>query len=90
MNMKTRTELTVAGRDYATAYAAHYAAHDLPTALKLYLEVIASHPGTRDAFNARSQARNIIRATVPEKELMDAHVALAFTHFEQKRNSNPA
>lgn len=90
MNMKTRTELTVAGRDYAAAYAAHYAAHDLPTALKLYLEVIASHPGTRDAFNARSQARNIIRATVPEKELMNAHVELALTHFEQKRNSNPA
>ena len=33
--MKTETELTEAGRDYAAAYAAHYTDHDLPKALQL-------------------------------------------------------
>jgi hypothetical protein len=41
--MKDNTELTEAGRQYATAYAAHYAGRDLPVALQLYLKVMASH-----------------------------------------------
>lgn len=79
--MKTETELTEAGRDYAAAYAAHYTDHDLPTALQLYLKVVSSCPGTKEAGYARAQAQNIINATVPDQELLDAQVELAVVHF---------
>ena len=80
-NMKAITELTESARDYATAYAAHYTDHDLPTALQLYLKVMASHPGTKEAGYARAQAQNIINATVPDQELLEAQVELAVAHF---------
>jgi len=79
--METETELTEASRDYAAAYAAHYTDHDLPTALQLYLKVVSSHPGTKEAGYARAQAQNIINATVPDQELLDAQVELAVVHF---------
>jgi hypothetical protein len=80
-NMKAVTELTEAGRDYAAAYAAHYTGHDLPEALQLYLMVVSSHPGTKEAGYARAQAQNIINATVPDQELLDVQVELAVAHF---------
>jgi len=80
-NMEAVTELIEAGRDYASAYAAHYTDHDLPTALQLYLKVVSSHPGTKEAGYARAQAQNIINATVPDQELLDAQVELAVVHF---------
>lgn len=79
--MSTATELTEAGRDYAAAYAAHYTDHNLPKALQLYLKVISAHPGTKEAGYARSQAQNIINATVPDQELLDAQVKLAVDRF---------
>ena len=78
--MKTEKELTEAGREYAAAYAAHYTDRDLPTALQLYLKVVSSHPGTKEAGYARAQAQNIINATVPDQELLDAQVELAVAH----------
>ena len=80
-NMSIATELTETGRDYAAAYAAHYTGHDLPEALKLYLKVMSAHPGTKEAGYARAQAQNIINATVPDRELLDAQVELALAHF---------
>jgi hypothetical protein len=82
--MKAVTELTEAGRDYAAAYGAHYTDHDLPRALQLYLKVISAHPGTKEAGYARSQAQNIINATVPDRELLDAQVELAVAHFGRR------
>jgi hypothetical protein len=79
--MSTATESTEAGRDYATAYAAHYSDHDLPRALQLYLKVVSDHPDTKEAGYARLQAQNIINATVPDQELLDAQVELAVAHF---------
>ena len=79
--MSTATELTEAGRDYAAAYAGHYTDRDLPKALQLYLKVISAHPGTKEAGYARSQAQNIINATVPDQELLDAQVKLAVDRF---------
>ncbi len=81
--MSTATELTEAGRDYAAAYAAHYTGRELPAALQLYLKVMGSHPGTKQAGYARSQAQNIINATVPDSELLGAQVELALAHFGQ-------
>ena len=80
-NMSIATELTEAGRSYAAAYAAHYTDHDLPTALQLYLKVLSAHANTPEAGYARSQAQNIINATVPDQELLDAQVKLAVDHF---------
>ena len=79
--MSTANKRTEAGRDYAAAYAAHNTDHDLPTALQLYLKVISAHPGTKEAGYSRSQAQNIINATVPDQELLDAQVKLAVDHF---------
>ena len=80
-NMSIAPESTEAGRDYAAAYAAHYTGRDLPTSLQLYLKVMSSHPGTKESGYARAQAQNIINATVPDQELLDAQVALAVAHF---------
>jgi len=79
--MSIATELTEAGRDYAAAYAAHYSDHDLPAALELYLKVMSAHPSAKEAGYARSQAQNIINATVPDQELLDAQVKLAVDRF---------
>lgn len=81
MNMSIATELTETGRDYAAAYTAHYTEQDLPRALQLYLKVISAHAGTKEAGYARAQAQNIINATVPDCELLDAQVELALAHF---------
>jgi hypothetical protein len=83
-DMKKDIELTEAGRQYAAAYAAHYAGRDLPVALQLYLKVMASHPGTQEAGYSRAQIQNIINAVVPEQELLDAQVQLAVAHFEHE------
>ena len=81
--MSIATERTKAGRDYAAAHAAQYTDHDLPTAPQLYLKVISAHVGTEEAGDARSQVQNIITATVPDQELLDAQVKLAVVRFAQ-------
>lgn len=80
--MRNRTELTEANRQYATAYAAHSTEHDLPAAMRLYKQVMASHPNDPEAEYSRVQCRNIINAAVPKQELLDAQMELAPTHFE--------
>lgn len=85
--MKALTKPTESARDYAAAYATHYTDHHLPAASQLYLKVMASHPGTKEAGYARAQAKNIINASVPDQELLDAQVALAVEHCAE---DNPA
>jgi hypothetical protein len=82
--MRNNTNFTEAGGQYAAAYAAHYTRHDLPAALKLYTDVMASHPGTREADDSRMQVQNIIKAVVPKQELLDAQIELALGHFERE------
>ena len=72
---------TEAARQYAVAYAAHYTERDLPGALRLYVNVIASHPNEQEADFSRSQVQNIVNAVVPKQELFDAQVNLAAAHF---------
>jgi hypothetical protein len=72
---------TEASRQYAAAYAAHYTERDLPGALQLYVNVIASHPDEQEADFSRAQVQNIVNAVVPKQELFDAQVNLAATHF---------
>ena len=75
-------ELTEAGRQYATAYAAHYKGHDLPAALQLYMNVMASHPDAQEAGYSGAQVQNIVNAVVPKQELLNAQMELARAHFE--------
>ncbi len=80
--MRNVTERTEANRQYAAAYAAHYTGHDLPSALRLYKEVMASNPSDPEAEYSRVQIQNIVNAVVPKQELLDAQMELALTHFE--------
>jgi ethanolamine utilization protein EutM len=54
---------------------------DLPGALQLYVNVIASHPDEQEADFSRAQVQNIVNAVVPKQELFDAQVNLAAAHF---------
>ena len=72
---------TGAAQQYATAYAAHYTARDLPGALRLYVNMIASYPEQQEATFSRAQVQNIVNAVVPKQELFDAQVNLAAAHF---------
>ncbi len=79
--MRNQPETTDAGRQYAAAYAAHYTERDLPGALRLYVNLIASHPDGQEATFSRWQVQNIVNAVVPKQELFDAQVNLAAAHF---------
>jgi len=80
--MRNDTELTEAGREYAAAYAAQYKERDLAVALQLYRQVLASHPGAREAGYSCMQVQNIVNAVVPKQELLDAQMGLAIAHLE--------
>ena len=82
--MRNDTRLTEAGRKYAAAYAAHYSGRDLPAALQLYMKLMASHPGAREATDSRAQIQNIVNAVVPKQELLDAQIELALAHLEHE------
>lgn len=79
--MSNEIRPTEAALQYAAAYAAHYTERDLPGALRLYVNVIASHPNEREANFSRVQVQNIVNAVVPKQELFDAQVNLAAAHF---------
>lgn len=79
--MRNQAETTEAGREYAAAYAVHYTERDLPGALRLYVNVIASHPDEEEADFSRAQVQNIVNTVVPKQELFDAQVNLAAAHF---------
>ncbi len=80
--MRNKTEHTEANRQYAAAYAAHYTEHDLPAAMQLYKQIVASHPSDPEAEYSRVQIQNIVNAVVPKQELFDAQMDLALSHFE--------
>jgi hypothetical protein len=80
-DMGNDTDPTEAAQQYAAAYAAHYTQGDLPLALQLYQQVMASHPSTPQAGYAAMQVRNIVNAVVPKQELLDAQIELALAHL---------
>lgn len=80
--MRNETPLTEAGRRYASAHEAHYGAKNLREALELYKGVMAAYPETRESADSRSQIQNIVKAVVPQQELLDVEVDLALTHLE--------
>ena len=82
--MRNNTEHTEANRQYATAYAAHYTEHDLLAAMRLYKQVMASHPSDPEAEYSRVQIQNIVNTVVPSQELLDTQIELALAHLEHK------
>lgn len=80
--MKNESKLTEASRQYAAAYAAHYAARDLPLALHCYQKLMASHPDAPEADYSRMQVHNIVNAVVPKQELLDAEMELVLAHLD--------
>ena len=82
--MRNDIEFTETGRQYATAYAAHYTERNLPVALQLYRKVIASHPTACEAEYSRTQVRDIVNTVVPKQELLDAQIELALAHLEHE------
>ena len=76
------TGINEAGRLYATAYAAHYAAKDLRGAFELYRSLMATHPDTPEAGYSQSQILNIANAVVPKQKILDAQVELALAYLE--------
>jgi hypothetical protein len=81
--MKKKTELTAAGRQYATAYEAHYTTKNLHEALELYNGIMTEYPNTKEAEYSRSQIQNIVNAVVPKQELCDAQLGLALSHTSE-------
>lgn len=80
--MQNVTELTSAGRQYEAAYAAHYSARELPLALRLYKAILDGHPSAIEAEHSRMQIRNIVNATVPPAELLDAEMDMAHRYLQ--------
>ena len=83
--MRNETVPIAASRQYAAAYAVHYTGRDLPVALQLYKQLMASHPSTQEAGYSRTQVQNIVNTVVPKQELLDAQMGLVLVHFERKR-----
>ena len=86
--MRNNNELTEAGREYATAYDAHYTGHDLPLALQLYKKLLAAHPNAQEAGYSRMQVQNIVNAVVPKQELLDVQMELVLAHVEHDEPFN--
>lgn len=81
--MRYERKPTEASRQYATAYAAHYSARDLPWALRLYQGLVASHPSAVEADYARTQIQNIVNSVVPRPDLLDAQLKLLPARFHR-------
>jgi len=81
--MRNETKPTKASRQYATAYAAHYAERDLPLALELYKQLMASHPSAPEADYSRMQVQNIVNAVISKHELLNAQMELVRVHFDE-------
>ena len=86
--MMTEVKSVDAVGSYATAYAAHYAYHDLPLALRQYQNILSTYPNAPEADYSRMQIQNIVNTLIPKQELMDAQIELVRIQFEQKGTSN--
>lgn len=83
-----------ASRDYAVAYATHYSDRNLVTALELYQELVTAYPDAREAGYTRTRMAKIVGSVVPQADLLDAQLALAFEDLGDRQDfgctTNPA
>lgn len=80
--MTTVTQPTDAASLYSAAHAAHYSDRDLPLALRRYRAIATDYPTSVEAEYSRMQVRNIVAATVPPAELLDAEMDLARRYLQ--------
>ena len=66
---------------YEAAHAAQYTQKNQLHALELYLGILTTHPETKEAEYSRTQIGNIVRAVVPEEEVLASHAGLALLHL---------
>jgi cardiolipin synthase len=81
--MNNDTTFADAAQQYAAAHSAHYVSENLPRALVLYTDIMATHPETLEAGYSRTQLQNIVNSVVPKSDLLTAQVELARAHCPQ-------
>ena len=59
-----------------------YTEHDLFSAMRLYKQVMTSHPSDPEADYSRVQIQNIVNTVVPKQKPLDAQMDLILSHFE--------
>lgn len=79
--MKKDTRRSEANQLYTAAHQEQYKNKDLSAALAIYRDIVAAHPGSKEAAYARGQIRNIVSKVVPKQELLDAELELALSHL---------
>ena len=72
-----------AASSYGEAYATHYSRQDLAEALRLYAELIRTHPNAKEATYSRAQILNIVHAIVPTEALLDSQINLVLDHLRR-------
>jgi len=80
--MRSLKKLTEVELEYARACEKHYNERDFPSAFQLYMNIIATHPDDKEAEYSRMQIDNIVNATIPKQELLNAHTQMLLAHFE--------
>jgi len=86
--MRTETRAIDVNEQYAAAHLAHHGQKDLREAVELYTAIIAAHPETQEARQARAQVQSIVNYVVPAKDLFDAHVALLWAYFARTSDAD--
>jgi len=71
---------TEAAQQYEAAHEEHYTTKDPGEALGLCRPGTDAHPETQEAEGSRWQIQNIVRAVVPQQEILDAQVELTLVH----------
>ena len=80
---------TEAAWQYTEAYEAQYTAKDLRMALDLYQVLMGAHPDAAEAGYARAQVRNIAGHVIPDQELLEAQLEMAYTHLPREAPAIP-
>ncbi len=70
---RTRTEPS---KQYSVAYETHYTEQDLREAVNQCVGLIDMHPNSVEAEYSRTQIQNIVKAVVPDDELLSSLVQL--------------
>ena len=87
--MTNESQSSTPSQKYSTAYTAHYTEQNLSLALRLYQELMTSHPNEPEAEYSRVQIQNIVHAVVPKQDLLDAQLALLNAHLKREHELIP-
>ena len=71
-----------ASKQYSAAYTTHYTERDFHLAFCQYVDLINLYPSSLEARYARTQIENLVKALIPDDELLLALVHLLEGKFE--------